>query len=120
MKFNKYFDSKEFDSPDVEGSGEKMELYFIKKLTIAREANNKPMLITSGYRTKKHNIAVGGKENSAHLRGYASDIAVFNSNDRYRMVRALMLAGFKRIGVANGFIHCDCDPSLPQNVLWKY
>jgi len=120
MKFNKYFDSKEFDSPDKPDSGKDMNLTFIEKLTMVRKIYNKPIIITSGLRTIKHNKEVGGKDNSAHLRGHASDISIANSNDRYLLLKALYKIGFNRIGVAKTFIHVDDDISLPQNVLWPY
>lgn len=40
-----------------------------------REAYGKPLLISSGYRPKKINKAVGGSKNSAHLTCQAVDIA---------------------------------------------
>lgn len=41
-----------------------------------REKLNKPILITSGYRGKLLNKAVGGADNSQHTRGQAVDIQV--------------------------------------------
>ena len=120
MKFNEYFNSSEFDSPDLIGSGKNMKSYFIDMLTGARVLFNKPMNINSGFRTEKHNKDVNGKDNSAHLRGYAADIKINNSIERFELVKALIEVGFNRIGIANTFIHCDCDPNLPQKVIWKY
>lgn len=39
-----------------------------------REAWGGPLVVTSGYRCKALNKAVGGVDNSAHLSGYAADI----------------------------------------------
>lgn len=39
-----------------------------------REAYGKPITVTSGYRCRKLNMAVGGVSNSQHLEGKAADI----------------------------------------------
>jgi uncharacterized protein YcbK (DUF882 family) len=120
MKEYQYFKFSEFDSPDEPGSGAKMEPVFLELLDKAREVANVPFKITSGFRTLEHNHRVGGSQNSSHLRGYAADIACNSSMQRYRILMALIKVGFKRIGIANGFIHVDCDPALPNEVIWRY
>lgn len=40
----------------------------------AREKFGKPIIVNSGYRCPKHNVAVGGVANSQHTRGEAADI----------------------------------------------
>ena len=45
-------------------------------LQAIREHFNKPITITSGYRTGTHNTAVGGSKSSQHLLGKAADIQV--------------------------------------------
>ena len=45
-------------------------------LQAIREHFNKPITITSGYRTAAHNAAVGGAKSSQHLLGRAADIRV--------------------------------------------
>jgi len=90
------------------------------KLDDAREKANIPFKITSGYRCKKHNAEVGGKENSEHCWGKAVDIAVSGSRQRFIVVSALMLAGFSRIGIAKNFVHADVSPSKGDCVIWLY
>ena len=46
-----------------------------------REAWGKPLIISSGYRCKELNKAVGGAETSAHQYGYAADVQVTRSKD---------------------------------------
>lgn len=46
------------------------------RLQVIRDLLGKPIKITSGYRTKAHNEAVGGKPNSQHLYGCAADILI--------------------------------------------
>lgn len=90
----------------------------VEKLDHARGFAHCPFFITSGYRSKGQNDAAGGAENSSHMRGLAVDIRCDDAFKRFRMVSALILAGFNRIGVYNAHIHVDIDRSLPQNVMW--
>jgi uncharacterized protein YcbK (DUF882 family) len=115
-----YFNSKEFDSPDVKFSGKKMQFKFVRDLNRAREIAKIPFIINSGYRTLAHNNKVGGLPDSSHLYGSAADIKVSSSRQRCVIVRALILAGFTRIGIGVNFIHVDSDPDKITNVMWLY
>ena len=79
-----------------------------------------PIHLTSGIRCQAHNKAVGGEEDSSHLRGKAAGIKVNGSIQRFRVVEALLFAGFKRLGIAEVFVHADVDESKPQEVMWLY
>jgi len=116
----KNFKSTDFDSPDEIGSGFKMKQSTIEKLQIARNIAGIPFKINSGYRTIAYNSKIGGKPNSAHLRGHAVDISCNDSALRYKIILALLAAGFKRLGIHNSFIHADDDSSLPNEVLFLY
>ena len=121
----KYFEISEFDSPDEVGSGKYMDSEFLRMLDEARELAGIPFRITSGYRTPSHNAYVGGvqpsldKKGSSHLFGYAADIACNNSSDREIILAAVIKAGFRRVGIANSFIHIDNDPDKNAAV-WLY
>lgn len=115
-----YFSREEFDSPDLEGSGNSMQPLFISLLHKARVKAGIPFIINSGYRTQSHNEAVGGTPNSAHTQGWAADIKCNDSVSRHKILSALREVGFNRVGIAKTFIHCDCQPSKPQNVTWLY
>jgi zinc D-Ala-D-Ala carboxypeptidase len=119
------FNLKEFDSPDLEGSGLNMDKDFLSMLDNARDIAKTPFKITSGYRTKEHNVAIYkklGKKpiESSHLKGVACDIACSDSRARFLIINALLEAGFTRIGIANNFIHVDSDCEKSQNVIWTY
>lgn len=116
----KYFKLEEFDSPDLIGSGEKMNATFLKMLDEARDIAEISFRITSGYRTKKHNEKVGGVNGSSHTRGLAADIACSTSRNRFIIVNALLLAGFTRIGIAKNFIHVDFDNDKSEDVIFLY
>jgi uncharacterized protein YcbK (DUF882 family) len=91
----------------------------VLKLDLARELAETPFIITSGYRCPKHNQEVGGVKNSAHVLGLAVDIAVPDNVARLNILRGLIIAGFRRIGLGKDFIHADVDKSKPNN-LWLY
>lgn len=116
----KYFTLSEFDSPDLPNSGVNMDKGFLAKLETAREYANIPFRITSGYRSKQRNEHVGGVPDSAHTKGFAADIACASGGERCIIIKALLDAGFNRIGVASSFIHVDNDPSKPSDVIWTY
>ena len=122
MKYFKYY---EFDSPDVDGSGQMMDAEFLQMLDAARELYGKPMKITSGFRTENYNEELKKKgyaasPNSRHLKGLAADIACTTSADRWDMIDSLMKAGFNRIGIAKTFIHVDIDESKTPFLIWTY
>ncbi len=88
-------------------------------LDLARSLAGVPFKISSGYRCTKHNKQVGGVKNSAHLTGLAVDIEVPDNVFRLKILRALVIVGFNRIGISKGFIHVDIDKSKPDNI-WLY
>lgn len=116
----RYFKHIEFDSPDSPRSGLKMKKTTLELVDETRHLAGVPFIITSGFRTKSHNKKVGGVESSSHTRGYAVDIKCNSSSDRFKIIRAALEVGFKRIGVSGNFIHLDNDPSKPKNVIWTY
>jgi uncharacterized protein YcbK (DUF882 family) len=90
----------------------------LNKLYKARELAGIPFRITSAYRCEAHNKAVGGKPNSAHLRGRAVDIDYTAMQEGYIILKALLDAGFPRVGInyAKTFIHVDDDHTLPSGL----
>ena len=124
MKF-KYFSYDEFDSPLQEGSGQLMSDEFLIMLDKARDIAGIPFKITSGFRIDKdieRLLKAGYKvsKNSSHLKGVAADIATPSSAHRYKILDALLEAGFNRIGIAETFIHVDDDLDKPANLIWTY
>ena len=120
-----HFELSEFDSPDEVGSGKIMDADFLAMLDDARSIAGIPFTITSGVRTPSWNARVGGvqpslkSKGSSHLFGYAADIACNNSADREIILAAVIKAGFRRVGIANTFIHIDNDPDKNAAV-WLY
>ena len=110
----KHFDLKEFA---CKCCGEnKMDEAFLKQLDNARELAGVPFFINSGYRCVNHNKEVGSTS-ANHTSGKAADISCENSFVRTKILTALILAGFRRIGIAKTFIHVD---SMDGEALWLY
>lgn len=105
----RHFSPKEFRAPD------KMDRELLVALDRARALGGRPIYVTSSYRE--------GDPNS-HGRGLAVDVAdnprgtPIASGWRFAVVRALLEAGFRRIGVYDRHIHADMDPALPDSVMW--
>ena len=124
-----YFKIKEFDSPDVKGSGKNMDIKFLRFIDELRKRCKFPFIVTSGYRTPEHNKKVGGIENSAHLKGLACDIAMTDSKKRARFVYEAMnlcseLSLPFRVGLAGkskgNFAHIDIDETKKSPKIWIY
>ena len=92
----------------------------LEMLDQARDKFDKPIKINSGYRSEAHNKRCGGTPYSSHLRGLAADLSCKSSVDRYHLINCLLDVGFKRIGIANTFIHVDIDPEKANEVIWTY
>ena len=115
----KHFQLKEFDSPDLPGSGSNMNEDFLERLDRARDLAGVPFRINSGYRTKAHNAKVSGASNSPHTRGLAVDIHAPDGPNKFKILKACIDAGFQRIGVYRTWIHVDSDNSLPTPTIWQ-
>ena len=93
----------------------------LSRLEKARVLANVSFSITSGCRCQKHNDnQKDSVSDSSHVKGFAADVKVEDSQIRFKVVTALFSVGFSRVGVADSFIHCDCDSAKPQNVVWTY
>jgi hypothetical protein len=80
----------------------------------ARNLYGFPIIQTSGFRTKEQNSKVGGKSDSAHLKGLAFDMkAPADPFLREKLAWALGRAGFDRVESAPKHFHADTDSSKP-------
>lgn len=88
-------------------------------LQAIREHFNRPITITSGYRTAAHNAAVGGAKSSQHLLGRAADIQVADTTVEAVAAYAESLmpdwGGVGRYpvkaGRTKGWVHVDTRPN---------
>lgn len=71
-----------------------------------REHFGKPVYITSGYRCKTHNAAVGGVANSRHTKGEAADFYV-SGVEPAEIAKFAESIGILGIGLYDNFVHID-------------
>lgn len=106
-----------------------MDARFLVLLHQVRLAAGVPMRITSDHRPPARNAAAGGASNSAHLEApcAAVDLSVRGNAERYHILRAAIMHGIHRIGVARyaadsgtgaGIMHLDASRTLPPDVCW--
>jgi len=84
------------------------------RLDAARELAGVAFIITAGL------AEPGGPHvpGSAHLAGWAVDLRVSSSHQRFAILKALLDVGFTRVGVYDHHLHVDADPTKPQDVCW--
>lgn len=113
---SKNFRVKEFASKDGSDpifiSDQLVEL--LQKI---RDHFGKAVVITSGYRSAKHNKAVGGATYSQHLYGTAADIKVTGVKPSVVAAYAeTLLVGTGGIGIYSTFVHVDVRATKAR---WK-
>ena len=97
----------------------------VRVLQDIRDHFNRPVTITSGYRTMTHNKKVGGSPKSQHLYGTAADIQVKDTPPEFVAQYAeTLLAGRggigtypKKAGRAHGWVHVDVRKNKSRWVL---
>ena len=129
-----YFKIKEFDSPDVKGSGKNMDIKFLRFINELRNRCKFPFVVTSGYRTPEYHKSLTDRgyhtsPTSAHLKGLAADIVMTDSKKRARFVYEAMnlcseLSLPFRVGLAGkskgNFAHIDIDETKKSPKIWIY
>lgn len=80
----------------------------VRKLEALRHMAGGPVVVTSGYRCKEHNKAVGGVERSYHIFGMAADIWAYSMSPQ-QLAEMAEKVGFDGIGIYTGmgFVHVD-------------
>lgn len=114
---SKNFKVKEFACKD--GSDTVLiDSRLVDYLQMIRSHFNKPLTISSGYRTAAYNASIGGTKTSYHVRGMAADIKVEGINPVIVGMYAQTI-GAGGIGlyayVYGGFVHVD---SRTQQYRW--
>jgi len=83
-----------------------------KNLQVLRNELKQSITITSGYRSPKHNRAVGGVVNSQHVLGKASDLQAQNTTPKQLAVLIEKLILERKmdeggVGIYPEFVHYD-------------
>jgi len=99
-----------------------MQHEFMVILQAIREEFNKPMTVTSGFRSLKHPIeSKKPLSNGEHTTGNCSDVSCKNGSDRFKLVQLALKHGITRIGIAKNFLHLGIGgKGLPCYVIWDY
>lgn len=114
------FTKQEFDCQET---GEnRMKPGFMAKLQTLRTAYDRPMVVTSGFRSKLHSIETKKTAPGPHTTGLACDIRVGPGEDVYDLIRLAFLLGFNGIGVSQKsggprFVHLD---TCERRAVWSY
>ena len=90
---------------------------FVARLDRARELAGVAFVLTATTRTAARAAELGTPD-SAHVYGWAVDIRVSSSHQRFLILRALFALGFTRIEIADRHLHVDADPTKPPEVVW--
>lgn len=89
---------------------------------IREKLGNYPILVTSGFRNKEVNKAVGGVRNSDHLEGLAVDIIIKNNKsikDTAKQIIETQLE-FDQIIIYRKFIHLGFNKKMRKQIVWYY
>lgn len=103
-----------------DGSKEIMIDYkLVDLLQKLRDSLNKPVVVTSGYRSAAYNKRCGGIATSHHLTGKAADIKISGMTP-LQVALAADKIGFLGIGVYPTFTHVDVGGSVSgKKIYWK-
>lgn len=130
----KYFSYEELTRSDTArhrgitnrpGAEERASLRLLtdRLLDPVRELWGAPLRVTSGYRCRELNRAVGGAARSHHLRGMAADITTGSAAANGRLVRLILASGLRWTQLiaekgtpdAPRWIHLSYDPADLRN-----
>lgn len=114
MKLTRHFSRREMQCPATLKCD--MNEEFMANLEALRIDFGKPMIVTSGFRSREHNERIGGAPNSQHLFGNAVDFVVTSSSDRYTLIKLAIQYGFTGIGIGKDYMHFDRRKITP--VIW--
>ena len=117
---SRYFSESEFKKCVPSCSERDMDGAFLSLLDDIREEAGIPLVLNCAYRSAEWDKSKGRSGNSAHTRGKAVDIRCNASVTRYKIVKAALDCGVRRIGIGKSFVHLDNDYSLPQDVIFDY
>lgn len=120
MITSKYFKENEFESCIPVCSLQDMSQTFIDKLDMLRSIAGIPLVLNCAYRSVEWERLKGRNMSGDHPQGKGVDIRCNTSQNRYKILKAAFQVGFRRIGVANGFIHVGDGDHLPNDVIWMY
>lgn len=117
---SKYFQESEFKRCTPSCRMEQMDPAFLTLLDRVREAAGIPLVLNSAYRSPAYEKKKGRTGTSSHCEGKAVDVRCNASTNRYKILKAAMECGIRRIGVGKTYIHLDSSETHAQDVIWHY
>jgi len=111
-----YFKDHEF--ADRYTGDKKINLDFVRRLSLLRQICGFPFIINSGYRTSKHPVEINKATIGKHTLGIAVDIRVTSARQRQKIVSEAIKLGFRGIGIHKNFVHVDMRNG--PLVIWIY
>ena len=121
--WREFYSTVNFNGRDYKRVIEPYPEYLTNVLNVARELQkireyfNKPVIITSAFRTPYFNALIKGAKNSQHLYGNAADIKIAGVTSREILDVAREITNFKGFGLSSYFLHCDLRD---KPALWYY
>lgn len=114
----KYFTPEEFQRCIPPCHDYDMSERFMSRLDRMRAIYGKPMVLNSAYRSPEWELSHGRAGTSTHCEGHAVDVRCA-PEDRLQMLTAAFMAGFRRIGIAETYLHLDDSVDRVQTT-WLY
>jgi hypothetical protein len=112
---------REFDNTPPPEVVAQLRLTAARMEEVRRLLDDKAISVSSGYRCRPLNRAVGGAATSAHLTGHAVDFNCYGFGDPLAVCRRLAESGlsFDQIIEEGQWVHVSFDPRLRRQVLTK-
>jgi hypothetical protein len=88
---------------------------------VRRLLGDRPISVSSGYRCRALNRAVGGVRTSAHLSGHAVDFNCYGFGDPLAVCRAVAASDlpFDQLIEEGSWVHISFDPRMRRQVLTR-
>jgi hypothetical protein len=88
---------------------------------VRRLLGDRVITVSSGYRSRALNRAVGGARTSAHLTGHAVDFNCYGYGAPLEVCRAIAGSGlaFDQLIEEGGWVHLSFDPRMRRQVLTR-
>lgn len=123
--------NKGIDNTPTEDQVAQLKLLCEKVLQPIRDKYNHPIIITSGFRCKALNKAVGGSNTSQHMMGQAADIKCTATTKAYlfNLILSMIKSGEIKVGQLiweygtkkePNWIHISLPYSKVNNILYLY
>jgi hypothetical protein len=112
---------REFDNtppPDVVPT---LRATALRMEEVRRLLGDRPITVSSGYRSRALNRAVGGARTSAHLLGHAVDFNCYRFGSPLKVCRAIAESdvAFDQLIEEGTWVHISFDPRLRRQILTR-